>query len=210
MDMGSRKVAFHSPCTLQHGMKIEGPGRGNPARAGARAHARAGRAPLLRLGRHVLDPAARAFGASSRPTSSRRSRRGEPDVIATANIGCLSILPTAPPPGPALDRAARCQRMVGGFGRRRHSAPRAANHPRNEPVRIRPPQRPARGLSPLPRDPDALDGQRQLRAREQRHLLLLLRHRGQRASDPRRRPRHRPRGRPSASSSRRCAGSGSR
>ena len=24
MDLGSRKVAFHSPCTLQHGMKLSG------------------------------------------------------------------------------------------------------------------------------------------------------------------------------------------
>ena len=86
------KVAFHSPCTLQHGMKLEGPRRGDPARARPRAHAGRRRAPVLRLGRHVFDPAAGAFGRASKANKLAALEAGKPDVIATANIGCLTHL----------------------------------------------------------------------------------------------------------------------
>ena len=54
----------------------------------------------------------------------------------------------------------------------------------------RQPRAHARRLPALPRDPDALDGQRHVRPREQRHLLFVFRHGRERAPDPRRRPRH--------------------
>ncbi|CAA9430474.1 MAG: putative 4-hydroxybenzoyl-CoA thioesterase, partial [uncultured Rubrobacteraceae bacterium] len=52
----------------------------------------------------------------------------------------------------------------------------------------------AGGAGPFPAFPDhsdALDGQRRLRARQQRRLLLVLRHGGERVPDPGRRPRYR-------------------
>src|SRR3954447_11049900 len=47
-----------------------------------------------------------------------------------------------------------------------------------------------RRLPPPPRDPDALEGQRRLRPRQQRRVLLVLRHRHQRLADRGGRPRH--------------------
>src|SRR3954451_7184945 len=47
-----------------------------------------------------------------------------------------------------------------------------------------------RRLPPPPRDPDALEGQRRLRPRQQRRVLLVLRHRHQRVADRGGRARH--------------------
>ena len=47
-----------------------------------------------------------------------------------------------------------------------------------------------RRLPPPPRDPHALEGQRRLRPRQQRRVLLVLRHRHQRVADRGGRPRH--------------------
>ena len=79
--------------------------------------------------------------------------------------------------GAALDRAPR--RAHDESPRRADVQPRRACAPRD-----------ARRLPALPRDPDALDGQRHLRPRQQRHVLLVFRHGRERAPDPRRRPRH--------------------
>jgi glycolate oxidase iron-sulfur subunit len=91
MDVGPQRVAFHSPCTLQHGMKL------------------AGRVEeiLLALGLEltpVADPhlCCGSSGTYSllQPKLSRELKAnklaaleaGVPDLIATANIGCLTHL----------------------------------------------------------------------------------------------------------------------
>ncbi len=51
---------------------------------------------------------------------------------------------------------------------------------------------PARRLSPRARDHDALDRQRRVRPREQRRVLLVLRHRGEHVAHRARRAGHRP------------------
>ena len=59
-----RRVVFHPPCTLQHGQKVQGRGRGT-ARVARRAGAARGRvAFLLRLGRHLLGAAGRSSRSS--------------------------------------------------------------------------------------------------------------------------------------------------
>ncbi len=91
-----RRIAFHSPCSLQHGQKLQG-----------RVEA------LLRQVGFELTPVTDphlccgSAGTYSilQPTLSRqlRDRRidaltgGEPEAIATANIGCLSHLSAASP-----------------------------------------------------------------------------------------------------------------
>ena len=92
MDLGSRKVAFHSPCTLQHGMKLKGRVEEILHALGLELTTGARRAPLLRLRRHVFDPAAAKSRMRFGRTSSPRSSRGKPDVIASANIGCMMHL----------------------------------------------------------------------------------------------------------------------
>jgi glycolate oxidase iron-sulfur subunit len=91
MDVGSQKVAFQSPCTLQHGMKLAG-------RVEEILHA---------LGLEltpVRDPHLCCGSAGTysllQPELSRQLKAnklaaleaGRPDVIATANIGCLAHL----------------------------------------------------------------------------------------------------------------------
>ena len=66
-------------------------GRGDPRGCGLHAHAGARRAPVLRLGGDLLDPAARALAASCCATRSRAlESAASPTRIATANIGCLA------------------------------------------------------------------------------------------------------------------------
>ncbi len=57
---GLSRVAFHPPCTLQHGMRLAGRVEKILARDGMRAHAGRQHAPVLRFGRNLLDPAAGA------------------------------------------------------------------------------------------------------------------------------------------------------
>ena len=91
MDVGSQKVAFHSPCSLQHGMKLKG-------RVEEILHA---------LGLEltpVADPHLCCGSAGTysilQPELSRELKAnklaaleaGRPDLIATANIGCLAHL----------------------------------------------------------------------------------------------------------------------
>jgi len=83
-----RKVAFHSPCSLQHGLKINASWN-RCCRHRLRAYARAGRAPLLRLGGNLLVAEARHLGAAA-AQQGERLESGRPELIATANIGCLA------------------------------------------------------------------------------------------------------------------------
>ena len=87
MDQGAQRVAFHSPCTLQHGMQLRGRVEEILLAIGHELAAGAGRAPVLRLRRHVLDPAAGAVRQlKANKLAALEAER--PDVIATANIGC--------------------------------------------------------------------------------------------------------------------------
>jgi glycolate oxidase iron-sulfur subunit len=91
MDLGSRKVAFHAPCTLQHGMKLKG-------RVEEILHA-------LGLELTTVPDAHLCCGSAGtysilQPTISKELKRaklaalgsGQPDVIASANIGCMMHL----------------------------------------------------------------------------------------------------------------------
>ena len=86
-----RKVAFHSPCTLQHGQRINGVVESLLRRAGfeltpvPNAHLCCGSAGTY----SVLQP-----GLSQRLLENKLTalESGQPDVIATANIGCLTHL----------------------------------------------------------------------------------------------------------------------
>jgi len=90
----SRRVAFHSPCTLQHGQGILG---AVESILDARGH----RLTRVRDG-HLCCGSAGTYSILQ-PTLSKRLRdnkiaaltAGEPDLIATANIGCLLELRAA-------------------------------------------------------------------------------------------------------------------
>ena len=88
MDLGSRRVAFHSPCSLQHGMKLKG-------RVEEILHA-------LGLELTPVPDAHLCCGSAGtysilQPAISKELRRaklaalgaGQPEVIASANIGCM-------------------------------------------------------------------------------------------------------------------------
>jgi glycolate oxidase iron-sulfur subunit len=91
MDIGPQKVAFHAPCTLQHGMKIRGSveeillALGLELTPVANAHLCCGSAGTY----SVLQP---VLAARLRANKLAALESGEPDVIASANIGCLSHL----------------------------------------------------------------------------------------------------------------------
>jgi glycolate oxidase iron-sulfur subunit len=84
---GKTKVAFHSPCTLQHGMKLSGVVEGILSKAGFElvqvedSHLCCGSAGTY----SVLQA-----GLSQQLLSNKVSalQKKEPDIIATANIGC--------------------------------------------------------------------------------------------------------------------------
>jgi glycolate oxidase iron-sulfur subunit len=85
------KVAFHSPCTLQHGLKIRGAieslllAAGYELTAVADAHLCCGSAGTY----SILQP---ALSKQLRQNKLSALNAGLPSVIATANIGCLSHL----------------------------------------------------------------------------------------------------------------------
>ena len=91
MDVGSQKVAFHSPCTLQHGMKLVG-------RVEEILHALGLELTPVRDS-HLCCGSAGTYSLLQ-PELSRQLKAnklaaleaGRPDVIATANIGCLAHL----------------------------------------------------------------------------------------------------------------------
>jgi glycolate oxidase iron-sulfur subunit len=88
MDLGSRKVAFHSPCTLQHGMKLKGRveeilhALGLELTPVPDAHLCCGSAGTY----SILQP---EISNALRKNKLAALESGKPDVIASANIGCM-------------------------------------------------------------------------------------------------------------------------
>jgi len=88
---GAGRVAFHSPCTLQHGQQIRGAAEARLARLGLEltpvrdAHLCCGSAGTYSL----LQP---AIAGELRSRKLAALSEGRPDQIATANIGCLTHL----------------------------------------------------------------------------------------------------------------------
>ncbi|WP_341679065.1 glycolate oxidase subunit GlcF [Niveibacterium sp. SC-1] len=93
-DAGAIPLAFHSPCTLQHGLQIRGVVEGLLTRAGytltpvADPHLCCGSAGAYSL----LQP---EIAGQLRERKLTALQQGEPAGIATANIGCLSHLGAA-------------------------------------------------------------------------------------------------------------------
>ena len=85
------RVAFHSPCTLQHGQQIRGAVEALLDRAGYElAPVRDGHLCCGSAGTYsILQP---ALSAELRARKLDRLQEGQPRAIATANIGCLSHL----------------------------------------------------------------------------------------------------------------------
>jgi glycolate oxidase iron-sulfur subunit len=92
-----RRVAFHSPCTLQHGQQLAGVVEGILARAGFHltpvtdAHLCCGSAGTY----SVLQP---QLSGRLLENKVRALEAGAPEVIATANVGCQLHLATAAGP----------------------------------------------------------------------------------------------------------------
>jgi glycolate oxidase iron-sulfur subunit len=91
MDRGPQKIAFHAPCTLQHGLRLAGrteeilEGLGLELTAVADAHLCCGSAGTYSILQPELSERLRANKVAA-------LEAGRPDVIATANIGCLAHL----------------------------------------------------------------------------------------------------------------------
>ena len=88
------KVAFQSPCTLQHGQKITGIIENILRRAGLTVvPARDGHLCCGAAGTYsLLEP---VLSRQLLSNKLENLERGQPDVIATANIGCLAHLESA-------------------------------------------------------------------------------------------------------------------
>jgi glycolate oxidase iron-sulfur subunit len=90
------RIAFQSPCTLQHGQQIRGAVEARLARAGFQvtavrdAHLCCGSSGTYSL----LQP---AIASELRSRKLAALMEGAPDSVATANIGCLSHLQAAAP-----------------------------------------------------------------------------------------------------------------
>ena len=88
MDRGAQRVAFHSPCTLQHGLRLGGrveeilKALGLNLTTVADAHLCCGSAGTYSILQPVLSQELRANKVAA-------LEAGRPEVIATANIGCL-------------------------------------------------------------------------------------------------------------------------
>jgi glycolate oxidase iron-sulfur subunit len=91
MDQGPLRIAFHSPCTLQHGMKLGGAveeillALGFEMTPVADAHLCCGSAGTY----SVLQP---ELAGRLRANKVKALEAGQPDVIASANIGCITHL----------------------------------------------------------------------------------------------------------------------
>ncbi len=91
MDRGPQRVVFHSPCTLQHGMRIRGQVEeillaiGHSLLPVADSHLCCGSAGTY----SVLQPALSGLLKAGKLKALEAPR---PDVITTANIGCLTHL----------------------------------------------------------------------------------------------------------------------
>ncbi len=90
------RVVFQSPCTLQHGQKLSGVVEALLEKAGyqltrvADAHLCCGSAGVYAL----LQP---DLAGRLLQDKLQALQAGEPDIIATANIGCLNHLQSASP-----------------------------------------------------------------------------------------------------------------
>jgi glycolate oxidase iron-sulfur subunit len=88
MDRGAERVALHTPCTLQHGLRLGGQideileALGLELTPVRDAHLCCGSAGTYALLQPALAEALRANKIAA-------LEAGEPDLIATANIGCL-------------------------------------------------------------------------------------------------------------------------
>jgi glycolate oxidase iron-sulfur subunit len=88
MDRSAQRVAFHSPCTLQHGLRLRGrveeilEALGVELTAVADAHLCCGSAGTYSILQAALAEELRA-------NKLRALEANQPDLIATANIGCL-------------------------------------------------------------------------------------------------------------------------
>jgi len=91
MDQGALRVAFHSPCTLQHGMKLAGRveeillALGLELTPVAQGHLCCGSAGTY----SILQPELSVRLKANKLTA---LEAGRPDVIASANIGCIAHL----------------------------------------------------------------------------------------------------------------------
>ena len=91
MDLGPQRVAFHAPCTLQHGMKIRGEVEellraiGHELLPVADAHLCCGSAGTY----SILQP---ELASQLRKNKLAALEADRPNVIATANIGCQAHL----------------------------------------------------------------------------------------------------------------------
>jgi glycolate oxidase iron-sulfur subunit len=91
MDQGPQRVVFHSPCTLQHGMQVRGQVEeillaiGHSLLPVADSHLCCGSAGTY----SVLQP---TLANALKRNKVKALEAARPDVIATANIGCLTHL----------------------------------------------------------------------------------------------------------------------
>ena len=91
MDIGAQKVAFQSPCSLQHGLQLGGrveeilQALGLELLPVADSHLCCGSAGTYSL----LQP---ELSGKLKAAKLKALEAGRPDVIATANIGCLAHL----------------------------------------------------------------------------------------------------------------------
>lgn len=91
MDQGPRRVAFHPPCTLQHGQKIRGQVEeiilaiGHSLMPVADSHLCCGSAGTY----SVLQP---EIAGQLKANKLRALEASRPEIIATANIGCMTHL----------------------------------------------------------------------------------------------------------------------
>jgi glycolate oxidase iron-sulfur subunit len=89
--IGAGRIAFHSPCTLQHGQQVRGAVEAGLARAGFEVTAvRDSHLCCGSAGTYSLLQGAIAGELRSRKLAALSE--GRPDQIATANIGCLTHL----------------------------------------------------------------------------------------------------------------------
>jgi glycolate oxidase iron-sulfur subunit len=85
----AQRVAFHSPCSLQHGLKIRGAVEGYLTRAGYElTHVPDGHLCCGSAGTYsLLQP---ELSQQLLANKVRALESAKPDIVATANIGCLS------------------------------------------------------------------------------------------------------------------------
>ena len=174
-------------------------GRDPRRAAAARARARRPRSASKRSSARLVDHTEAELGSSSRSRGCARARGFDDrplSRLAPARDGAARADRRRLRPGwtaeallaPLAPGLYAHQRRVRGLSPDGHQAP----HGRARASRLRF-ARVSSARSDYPHhlaDPDAVEGQRRLRARQQRGVLLVLRHRHQHVADPRGRARH--------------------